>query len=132
MTTEEALDRIRILEDRYEDVCSLLANRNARITTLESAIAWHRGQRADDRCIEDDDRLYEALGDGIKCDRRVGCQLAMAANCIRFIRNRTEGGGWPSYAELEALLAVRDAVIRDLSERIAAQSELLSRRAESK
>lgn len=43
-----------------------------RIDQLESAIRTHRSQKADDRCIEDDDRLYEALGDGIKCDRRIG------------------------------------------------------------
>ncbi len=72
------------------------------VQTLQDAIITHRAQKADDRCIEDDDRLYEALGDGIKCDRRVGCQLDMVNNCVRFIRNRTEGGGWPTYAELEA------------------------------
>ncbi len=45
-----------------------------RIRQLENAIRTHRNQKADDRCIEDDDRLYEALGDGVKCDRRVGDQ----------------------------------------------------------
>lgn len=69
---------------------------------LRDAIRTHRAQKADDRCIEDDDRLYAALGDGVPCDRRVGCQAAMLANCKRFIENRTEGGGWPTYAELEA------------------------------
>ncbi len=70
---------------------------------LRDAIIAHRSQRADDRCVEDDDRLYEVLGDGIKCDRRVGCQLDMIGNCVRFVKNRTEEGGpWVSYAELEA------------------------------
>lgn len=74
----------------------------AEVERLTEAIKTHRSQKADDRCIEDDDRLYEALGDGIKCDRRVGSKSAMLTNCQRFIQNRCEGGGWPSYAELEA------------------------------
>ncbi len=69
---------------------------------LAEAIRTHRSQKADDRCIEDDDRLYETLGDGIKCDRRVGSKAMMVANCMRFIERRCEGGGWPSYAELES------------------------------
>jgi hypothetical protein len=69
---------------------------------LRAVIAEHRATPADDRCIEDDDKLYAALGDGIKCDRRVGDKLAMLRNCERFITNRCEGGGWESYAELEA------------------------------
>lgn len=73
-----------------------------RIAELENAIKTHRSQKADDRCIEDDDRLYEALGDRIKCDRRVGDKEAMKHNCARFIDNRCEGGGWPTYVELEA------------------------------
>ena len=68
---------------------------------LANAIREHRNQKADDRCIEDDDRLYEALGDGIKCDRKVGNKEEMLANCKRFIENRCDGGKWPSYAELE-------------------------------
>ncbi len=71
-----------------------------RAMTLENAIKTHRSQLADDRCIEDDDRLYEALGDGIKCDRRVGNPKEMLRNCKRFIRNRCESGGWPTYQEL--------------------------------
>lgn len=71
-----------------------------RVAVLEQAIRDHRSQKADDRCIEDDDRLYEALGDGVPCDRRVGDKDAMLDNCRRFIERRCEGGGWPSYAEL--------------------------------
>lgn len=80
-------------------------NQQARITELENAIRTHRAQKADDRCIEDDDRLYEVLGDGIKCDRRVGDKDAMLHNCQRFIENRCQGGGWPTYAELEQTIA---------------------------
>ena len=47
------------------------------LRSLRNAIIAHRSQKADDRCIEDDDRLYEALGDGVKCDRRVGDKEAL-------------------------------------------------------
>ncbi|MGE4195954.1 MAG: hypothetical protein AB7G11_02365 [Phycisphaerales bacterium] len=89
----------RILREEVEVAC--LSERQ-RIKELEYAIREHRAQKADDRCIEDDDRLYEALGDGVKCDRRVGDKDAMLVNCKRFIENRCERGGWMSYAELEA------------------------------
>lgn len=72
-----------------------------RVGVLESAIREHRDQRADDRCIEDDDRLYASLGDGIQCDRRVGDKGAMLENCRRFISQRCESGQWKSYADLE-------------------------------
>jgi hypothetical protein len=75
-----------------------------RVAALEAAIREHRGQKADDRCVEDDDRLYVALGDGIRCDRRVGDRAAMLRNCERFIANRCEGGHWPTYAQLEDAL----------------------------
>lgn len=71
---------------------------------LRAAIAAHHAQKADDRCIEDDDRLYAAAGLP-PCDRRVGDKEAMLANCARFIARRCEGGGWPSYVELEAQIA---------------------------
>ncbi len=73
-----------------------------RIKELEDAIREHRRQKADDRCIEDDDKLYSILRDGVKCDRNVGSKFEMARNCLRFIENRCqEGGLWKSYVELE-------------------------------
>ena len=72
----------------------------AEVQRLRAAIAEHHGQKADDRCIGDDDRLYQAAGLS-PCDRRVGDQAAMLENCRRFIEQRTEGGGWPTYRELE-------------------------------
>ena len=72
-----------------------------RIKELEDAIKEHRAQKADDRCIEDDDKLYAVLGDGIKCDRRVGNKEEMLKNCARFIENRCQQGGWKTYQELE-------------------------------
>lgn len=71
-----------------------------RVAELEAAIRQHRDQLADDRCVEDDDKLYETLGDGVRCDRRVGSKLEMLTNCVRFIENRCEGGHWPSYRDL--------------------------------
>lgn len=83
---------------------------------LRDAIIGHRLQRADDRCISDDDELYAALRDGITCDRRVGSQMDMAVNCIRFIRNRTEGGCWPSYVELEAKIKQLEKANKDMAD----------------
>jgi hypothetical protein len=77
---------------------------------LRAAIVEHHRQRADDRCIEDDDRLYAAAGLP-PCDRRVGDKAAMLANCARFIERRCEGGGWPTYAELEKRIADLEAAI---------------------
>lgn len=81
-------------------------NYQAEAERLRLAIIKHRSQKADDRCIEDDDELYAALGDGITCDRRVGDKLAMLQNCARFIERRCEGGGWPTYADIEERLRV--------------------------
>jgi hypothetical protein len=94
-----------LAESRGRHIDRLVAERDAargEVDRLRAAIITHRSQKADDRCIEDDDRLYDALGDGIKCDRRVGDKDAMLASCRRFIERRCEGGGWPTYAELEA------------------------------
>lgn len=84
---------------------------------LAEAIRAHRSQKADDRCVEDDDALYAALGDGVECDRRVGDKAVMLRNCERFIERRCEGGGWLSYRELEQQL---DAS-RSMTEKIRAE-----------
>lgn len=88
-----------------------------RIAHLEQAIREHRGQKADDRCIEDDDRLYDALGDGIKCDRRVGGKEAMLANYARFIDRRCVRGKWPTYQELEDEVERLKGELKEMSER---------------
>lgn len=85
-----------------------------RLDALEAAIRDHRAQKADDRCIEDDDRLYAALGDGIKCDRRVGDKAEMLMNCARFITRRCEGGEWPSYAKIETDRVRLVAALREM------------------
>lgn len=101
----------------------------AEAVQLRFAIVQHHRPSADDRCIEDDDRLYAAAGLP-PCDRRVGDKPAMLANCARFLERRTEGGGWPSYADLEAEIARLKDTITSMAARIADQSELLARRAE--
>lgn len=99
-------EKLRNQSDCDCGACTLCAYRYlergvAKGVRLEIAIKDHRAQKADDRCVEDDDALYEALGDGIKCDRKVGDKYMMLANCARFIDRRCEGGGWTSYMELE-------------------------------
>ena len=100
------------LPDVIVSIRAKLEKESADCRRLEDAIRLHRSQKADDRCIEDDDRLYEALGDGIKCDRRVGDRKAMLENCKRFIMQRCELGDaahWPTYAQLEARIAELEA-----------------------
>ncbi len=74
------------------------------IERLRAAIGKHHNQKADDRCIEDDDALYAAAGLP-PCDRHVGDKAAMLKNCARFIERRCEAGKWPTYAELEKEIA---------------------------
>jgi hypothetical protein len=88
--------------ENVEGTAALLKEAEAQIELLKSAIKNHRSQKADDRCIEDDDALYAVLGDGILCDRRVGSKEEMLKNCSRFIERRCEGGHWPTYSSLEA------------------------------
>ena len=68
---------------------------------LYEAIKEHHSQKADDRCIEDDDKLYRSACLP-KCDRRVGSKKAMLKNCERYVNQRCEEGHWKTYAELEA------------------------------
>lgn len=82
---------------------------------LRDAITEHHAQKADDRCIEDDDKLYAAAGLP-PCDRRVGDKTAMLENCKRFIERRCESGGWASYAELEKQLAAAKEELKTLKE----------------
>lgn len=87
-----------------------------RIDVLETAIRQHRSQKADDRCIFDDDTLYDVLGDGIRCDRRVGSKEEMLKNCARYIDKRCEEGHWPTYAQLEDRIKELEQEIKDHAE----------------
>lgn len=82
---------------------------------LRAAIREHHAQKADDRCIEDDDKLYAAAGLP-PCDRRVGDKFEMVKNYIRFVERRCEGGGWPTYAELEKRLVELEAAAKAVVE----------------
>lgn len=86
--------------DRLKHDASVLAVARAQADKLSRAIVEHHKQKADDRCWKDDDALYEAAGLP-KVDRRVGSREEMLDNCRRFPAQRTEPGGWPTYAELE-------------------------------
>ena len=88
---------------------------DAELKRLRKAIKEHHGQKADDRCWEDDDRLYAAAGLP-PVDRRVGDKAAMLENCARFIERRCEGGGWATYQELEAELERLRATIDNRTE----------------
>lgn len=101
-----------------EDLELLKTNAFARVKELEDAIKEHRSQKADDRCIEDDDRLYAVLGDGIKCDRSVGSKEEMLKNCARFIERRCEGGVWPTYEEIEKKLEASASLIEGMHQRM--------------
>jgi hypothetical protein len=71
---------------------------------LRAAVHRHYDQHADDLCVFDDNELYAAFGLGPRVPT-VGDPAAMLANCQRFIAQRCQpGGGWKSYAELEAEL----------------------------
>lgn len=109
MKLEELVGCLRSMSQEYgcliDQAAVALEAERAEVIRLKEAIRAHRAQKADDRCIEDDDHLYAALKDGIKCDRRVGNRVEMLKNCARFISRRCEGGHWPTYAELEQEVA---------------------------
>ncbi len=98
-------------EGMEREICALIGERDM----LASAIAEHHAQKADDRCIEDDDRLYAAAGLP-SCDRRVGDKAAMLRNCERFISRRCEGGEWPTYAQLETVVSRADKLVQCMRE----------------
>lgn len=105
----EAAQRLSALSDECD---RLTAERDQ----LRGAITEHHRQKADDRCIEDDDKLYAAAGLP-PVDRRVGDKFAMLQNCPRFIERRCEGGHWPSYRELEEQVATLLAQLAEERER---------------
>jgi hypothetical protein len=71
------------------------------IYCLHEAIRQVHSQRADDLCWMDVDKIFVAAGLPVP-DRRVGDKEAMLKNCRRYIDTMCQGGGWPTYAELEA------------------------------
>lgn len=100
-----------INDSDYEDYIQQLKNENS---VLRAAIKEHRSQKGDDLCWLDDLKLYEVLNDGVVPDRRVGDKAEMLKNCERFINNRCEGGGWPTYVELEEKIKILEKEIDKL------------------
>lgn len=86
-----------------------------RASKLWDAIVAHHAQKADDRCIEDDDKLYAAAGLP-PCDRRVGSKAEMLRNCERFLDNRCQEGGWPTYVTLEERIEELELALRRVVE----------------
>jgi hypothetical protein len=96
------------IPDRMDELVEL-----QRLKRIELAVIEHHKQKADDRCVFDDDKLYEAAGLP-QVDRRVGDKAAMLINCARFIEKRCEAGGWPSYADLERRIETYKLYIKSL------------------
>lgn len=72
-----------------------LDNQNLRteIERLEIAIRQHRDQRGDDRCWQDDLKLYEALPEGLgKAELGLPSPEEMLKNCKRYITCRHQPG----------------------------------------
>jgi hypothetical protein len=98
---------------------------------LCAAVREHRDQRGDDRCWRDDRKLYAALPEGYTPPAAdTGVELD---NCRRYIASRQD----PAYVspqrrieELEAEVVALKAQLAAAYDRVAAQSDLLSRRAE--
>jgi hypothetical protein len=104
-----------------------------RLMALEAAVRKHRDCRGDDRCHADDGELYAALPEG---DTRPARETAVTLeNCARYIECRQAGREYVSpqrrIEELEAEVAALKAQLAAAYDRVAAQAELLSRRAES-
>lgn len=82
-----------------------VAELEAEIERLTTAITNHHDQYADDLCWMDDDELYAVAGLPAR-QATTGDTKAMLRNCKRFLRQRCQGAGdWKSYVELEAEIA---------------------------
>lgn len=99
-------------EDGHQETLRLLDESNKRMTVLEQAIREHRAQKADDRCWEDDQKLYAALGDGDLGDNTTCDPCVMLENCKKFILHRMEGGSWPSYQQLQQEVTLLKAQVQ--------------------
>lgn len=72
----------------------------AKYDMLRDAVKEHHSPVGDDRCIEDDNKLYAKAGLP-PADVRIGDPFEMIGNCWKFIKNRCIAGGpWISYRGL--------------------------------
>jgi hypothetical protein len=115
---------IRKLRDRYDAPSGIRPDKDTdpdvlalcdEYERIEAAICKVHEQRADDRCWMDIDALFALVGLPT-ADRRVGDKAAMLENCRRFVETQCEGGGWRSYAELEAELLRIEALLVEWGE----------------
>lgn len=103
-----------------------------RCDALEAAIRRHRDQRGDDRCWMDDEVLYVALPEGfVPPERDSLVELARCQEYIACRHNPATRYVSPQrrIEELEREYADLRGKLMTAAERIAAQSELLSKRA---
>lgn len=96
------------------------------VERLRAAIRKHRDERGDDRCWLDDEELYRVLPEGYTPPAR-DCAV-MLENCQRYIALRRNPA--TEYVSPQREIERLQALVQSLSDRVAAQSELLSRQAE--
>lgn len=113
-------NRVAELESQLTSTQAALAAERERAEKLESAIREHWSQKNDDRCWEDDVKLYAAVPLPESTHHCIGDPAAMLENCKRFIDQRcVKGGLWKSYAELERELTTLRQQLADLQNKAA-------------
>lgn len=111
----------------FMTVLGILASRNKMdLERLHTAVRKHRDMRGDDRCYLDDYELYEVLPEGFvrpSYDTKIEIE-----NCKRYIAFRQDPN--ITYTSPQREIERLQDIIKGLTDRICAQSELLSRRAQ--
>lgn len=126
--TQAGMDILQEIALLREDILVARADRDR----LLVAIRNHRDQRGDDRCWLDDEALYAALPEGYTPPaREVAVELAL---CEKFIQCRRHPV--TEYVSPQRMIEELEAEVKRLQQQIvrhcdqiAAQSELLSKRA---
>lgn len=77
---------VPVLQSRYDALKKRAAEANDEVDRLRAAIRNHRDQRGDDKCWEDDERLYAILPEGFTPPARDSA--VELANCERYIACR--------------------------------------------
>jgi hypothetical protein len=68
---------------------SLLSQQQERIDQLEAAIRKHRDARGHDRCWENDQELYAALGEATPVDPGLPSREEFLTNCARYFEEQS-------------------------------------------
>ena len=98
----------------------------AQVKFYQQAIRRHRDCRGDDRCWRDDFELYQTLPEGYRApphDTRVELEM-----CQQYIACRHNPE--TEYTSPQRRIEQLEALVESLSRRLAAQSDLLARKAE--